>query len=154
MSVVEQVHALAEPALRFVPDSNAVSFECSGTTMDYHCMMVSVTPVNPAVLPQASTVCVINHAGFVASYTIQNDRTGASEGSGHFPIDQTRCINLATGVGGQSQVGDTFSTHVSAVLGKTEEVNRRIQFVPNNLTATFECKGTTLNFHCNLLGAR
>ena len=151
---MEQVHALAETALQFVPNSNVVSYECSGTTLDYHCTMISVTPVNPAILPQASTVCVINHAGFVASYKVQNARTGASAGSGHFPIDQQRCTNLATGVGGQSQVGDSFSTHVSAVLGKTEEVNRRIQFAPNNLTATFECKGTTLDFHCDLLGTR
>eukprot|EP01044_Picomonas_judraskeda_P005467 COSAG03_NODE_517_length_7253_cov_51.415152_2_plen_149_part_00 len=148
------MHALAEPALRFVPDSNAVSFECSGTTLDYHCTLVSVTPVNPAITPRASTVCVINHAGFVASYKVTNTRTGASHDSGHFPIEQTRCTDLATGVGGQSQVGDTFSTRVSAVLGKTEGVNREVQFAANNLTATFECKGTTLNFKCDLLGTR
>jgi hypothetical protein len=151
---VAGVHTLTDPALRYAPGTNAVSFECSGTTLDYHCTLISVAPINPATAPQANHLCVINHAGFVASVQVKSSRTGKSVVSGHFPIDETRCVNLVSDVGGSAHVGDMFSASVSAVWGKTEGVNRQVEYAPNNLTATFECKGTTLDFHCDLLGTR
>lgn len=92
----------------------------------------------------------MNHAGFVMKFGEKNDRTGQSKETGHYDIDQTKCINLKEEVDG-TDVGDEFTTTISAVLGKTKQANRKVAFSPNNLTATFECKGTTLDYHCNLL---
>merc|ERR1712224_1035767 len=74
---VAGVHHVLDPALRYVPNSNAATFECSGTTLEYGCSLVSVTPVDPDVLPRASKICIINHAGFVMDFSAVNTRTGA-----------------------------------------------------------------------------
>ena len=102
--------------------------------------------------PRATTLCVINHAGFVASYKVKNSRTGKIAESGHFPIDQTRCTHLGNGVGGAAEVGDEFSASVTAVLGRAEGVNRGVEFAPNNLTATFESRGQRWIFFVLCLG--
>lgn len=103
------LHEISDPALRYVPDSNSAGFECSGTTFDYSCKFVSVAPVEPSVNPQVQKVCVINHAGFVMHYEVQNKRTGSWVAkTGDYPIDQTQCIDLSTTA--SVKEGDIFDT--------------------------------------------
>jgi len=148
---VAGIHKLVDPALRYVPNSNAASFECSGTTLAYHCDLVSVVPVDPNVLPRASKICVINHAGFVMEFSAENTRTGGQKATGRYPIDQTQCIEPVSVDG--TREGDQFKMHVHAILGKRQDTTRDILYANNNLTATFECRGTTLDYSCKLLGA-
>ena len=148
---VAGLHDLVDPAIRFVPNSSAASFECSGTTLDYHCDLVSVVPLDPTVLPPVSKICIINHAGFVMEFSTENTRTGSSKTSSRYPIDKTECIE-PTSVDG-TQDGDEFKVHVHAILGKSQDTNRAVRYANNSLTATYECRGTTLDYSCNLLGS-
>jgi len=147
---VAGLHHIIEPALRYVPNSNAAGFECSGTTLDYHCDLVSVAPIDPSVMPQVSQVCIMNHAGFVMWYEVENQRTGSwVDHTKHYPINQKKCINLANTDG--IMEGDEFKTKVHAIAGKKNYVDRDLVYSDNGLTATYDCKGTTLNYHCRLL---
>lgn len=144
------LHKLLDPAIRYVPNSNAAAWQCSGTTMDYHCGLMSVAPINPSVAPRVHRVCIINHAGFVMNYELQNSRTGGwVPKTSNYPINQNKCIDLGNTDGVQE--GDEFHARVHAVLGKTNMADRSVLYYNNGLTATYECKGTTLFYHCNLL---
>ena len=147
---VAGIHEIIDPSMRYVPNSNSAGFECSGTTLDYHCDFLSVAPVDPSHLPQVSEVCVINHAGFVMYFDEQNVRTQSwMAHTGNYPIDQTRCIDLGSTDGAQE--GDKFQTRVHAVAGKTRLAHRHVEYRNNHLKATFQCTGTTLNYDCSLL---
>lgn len=149
-NAVAGIHELVDPHLRYVPDSNSAGFECSGTTLDYHCDFISLAPVNKSQLAQVSQVCIVNHAGFVMWFEEQNSRTGGWVASTeHYPIDQRRCVNL-TNTEGVTE-GDRFGTRVHAVWGKTNMAERDVEYRNNGFTASFECRGTTLNYNCGLL---
>jgi len=144
------IHEIIDPGMRYVPNSNAVGFECSGSTLSYHCDFLSVAPIDPSGLPQVSEVCVINHAGFVMYFDEQNIRTQSwMSHTDTYPIDQTRCIDLASTDGAEE--GDKFQTRVHAIGGKTLSAQRQVEYRSNRLKATFECTGTTLNYDCSLL---
>jgi len=144
------IHEIIDPGLRYVPNSNSAGFECSGSTLSYHCDFLSVAPVDPLGLPQVSQVCIINHAGFVMYFEEQNIRTQSwIAHTGIYPIDQTRCIDLGTTDGVQE--GDRFSTRVHAIAGKEQPADRAVEYRNNHLKATFECQGTTFNYDCSLL---
>ena len=53
-------------------------FECSGTTLHYKCRLISVAPLDPAVLPKVQHVCVVNHAGFDLYWSTKDLRLGPS----------------------------------------------------------------------------
>jgi len=147
---VAGLHHIIEPALRYVPNSNAAGFECSGATLTYHCDVVSVAPIDPSALPRVSQVCIMNHAGFVMWYEMENQRTASwVDHTGHYPINQKKCINLGDTDGVTE--GDQFKTKVHAILGKENYVDRDLLYSDNGLTATYDCTGTTLSYHCKLL---
>jgi hypothetical protein len=147
---VAGLHHIIEPALRYVPNSNAAGFECSGATLTYHCDVVSVAPIDPSVMPSVSQICIMNHAGFVMWYEVQNQRTGSwADHTSHYPINQKKCINLGNVDGVMD--GDQFKTRVHAIAGKENYVDRDLMYSDNGLIATYDCTGTTLNYHCRLL---
>lgn len=155
------IHEIIDPGLRYVPNSNSAGFECSGTTLNYHCDFLSLGPINPASLPRVSQVCIINHAGYVMWFNtaVQRNKSWvASSWTGSYPIDQTQCIDLSTkGLGdpGHSaflpREGEQVQTVVHALGGKVQPVDRLVEYHNNSLQATFECQGTTLNYDCSLL---
>ena len=49
------------------------------------------------------------------------------------------------------EVGDEFKVRVKAIAGKDRPANRHVEYTPNGLSASFECKGTTLDYSCNLI---
>lgn len=144
---------LTDPALAYQPGSNVAGFECSGTTLDYNCKLISVAPLDPNVLPTAQKICVINHAGFVMSWSAKDTRLGADVAhTERYPIDQKRCIDLGSYANTTKvATGDVFEVEVNAVLGKKLSAARKIRFANNGLTTSFECKGTTLHYSCKLL---
>jgi hypothetical protein len=144
------VHHIIEPALRYVPNSNAAGFQCSGTTLMYHCDLLSVAPVDPAELPRVSQICMLNHAAFVMWYEVEDQRTGSSVNrTKSYPINQRQCINLGETDGVKE--GDQFKALVHAVAGKNLYADRDIMYSANGMTATYDCHGMTLGYHCNLL---
>jgi len=83
-------------------------------------------------------------------YDAKDQRTGQWVGqSEDFPIAQKRCLDLS--VVSDIEDGDKFQTSVHAVLGKTRPTDREVQYQEGGPDVTFECRGTTLNFSCNLI---
>jgi len=102
---------------------------------------------DPTALPAVSEVCVQNQAGFVMYFEEQNVQTQTwMAHTDSYPVAQKRCISLGSARGVQQ--GDPFLTRVHAILGNTEFVHRPVAYRNNNLTATFECQGSTLDYHC------
>jgi hypothetical protein len=83
-------------------------------------------------------------------FTAVDGRNGAStSNSGSYPIDQVRCVPLNTAAG--AALKDVFKVVVHADGGDTNQADRTVQYADNDITATFECTGTTLDFACHLL---
>lgn len=147
------LHEIIDPPMRYVPDSNVAGFECSGTTLTMNCKLVSVAPVDPSTLPEVERVCIMNHAGFVMYYEVQNSKSHqAVATSSRYPIDVMKCTDLSATSGVKD--GDILQMNVHAIAGKTEGADRMVQFKKNNMAATFECTGTTLDYSCKLMVAR
>jgi hypothetical protein len=101
------------------------------------------------------TIACVNNAGFVMSFGLEifDPDIGAIvavEGvdSGNYPIDQTRQIDLSTT--GISE-GVSVRPQVHAVLGNTNSGNRFVQYAKNGQTATYDVRGTTLNYSVDLI---
>jgi len=47
--------------------------------------------------------------------------------------------------------GSEFRVNVDIIGGKKPTMSRPVRFAKNNLTATWVCKGSTVNPDCNLL---
>jgi len=140
---------IVDPAFQYVPGSNAAAFECDGGTLTYGCKLISLVPVDPSVLPPVSRVCMINHGGFVMDFQAKNLRSQNSVAqSNSFPINQRKCVDLG---GADVFEGDEIKLKAHAHWGKTNSADRKVKYSDNGLTASYECKGTTLNFQCKLL---
>lgn len=101
----------------------------------------------------ADTVCIVNHAAFAMNFDAQNTRTEEWFGkTDTYPVNKQRCLELGA-VNGGVQENDLFEAKVSAIGGRTNSVDRLVQFTPG-WTATFVCRGTTLSFQCALLETR
>lgn len=137
-----------DPPLRYVPNSNSASFECSGSTVIYNCPFVSLAPVDKSKAAPASKICVINHAGFVMSFQVL--KGGQSVGStGNYPIEQAQCIDL----GGKLSLGETVTTEIHACGGVVNAADQQVTYTDNQLVATYECTGTTTIYQCKMLGS-
>ena len=101
----------------------------------------------------ASTVCVANMAGFVLDWWMDDLISGQSSAdSPSYPIDQTKCMSIGPNTAG-IQVGDFLEVYIHAHVGATKTASSAIIYQPTPaITASFTCKGTTLNFNCNLNG--
>merc|ERR1712012_1153552 len=135
---VTGIHSLVDPPLRYVPDSNAAGFECSGTIFTMNCSFVSLAPINPNTLPQIERVCVMNHAFFVLYYEVQKFQSNSSLlKSYRFPINKMRCTNLSSIE--SIHEGDVIQMKVHALLGTNKLTDRNVQYKKNGGVATFEC---------------
>ena len=72
-----------------------------------------------------------------------------SVSTGDYPINQTGVVDL-----GESafRPGLEFWPEVSAVLGRTIGSDDHVQFAMNGQTATYEVRGTTLDYSVKLVG--
>jgi len=97
---------------------------------------------------QAQRIACINHAGFVMSFVAQT-KGARSVSTGDYPINQTGVVDL-----GESafRPGLEFWPEVSAVLGRTIGSDDHVQFAMNGQTATYEVRGTTLDYSVKLVG--
>jgi hypothetical protein len=101
-------------------------------------------------------IACVNNAAFVMSFgfeifDVQIPATVILEGvdSGNYPIDQTRSIDLATtGIA----EGTPIRPQVRAVWGDTNLGNRWVTYANNGETATYDVRGTTLNYSVDLIG--
>jgi hypothetical protein len=96
---------------------------------------------------QVQKIACVNNAGFVMSFDA-SCAGGTSNSSGNYPIDQTRVIDL-----GETpfRTGIEFWPEVHAVLGKTQSADEHVLFEMNGQTATYEVRGTTLNYSIKLI---
>ena len=96
---------------------------------------------------EVQKIACVNNAGFVMSFKV---RTGgaSTDGSGDYPINQTRVIDLANT---PFREGLEFWPEVHAVLGKTQSASEHIVFKMNGQTATYQVRGTTLDYSVNLI---
>jgi hypothetical protein len=97
---------------------------------------------------EAQRIACVNNAAFVMSFNAVS-AGGSSNSSGDYPIDQTRVIDL-----GETpfRTGTEFWPEVHAVLGKTQSASTHIIFQMNGQTATYDVKGTTLDYSINPVG--
>ena len=110
-----------------------------------------IAVANAAGATHASKVCVTNSGGYDLYWWFTDLLSGAeSSHSGTYPIDQTRCMDVA--VEGLAE-GDLLSVYVHAVAGVTKSADTAIIYQSSPaITVTFTCNGTTLNFNCRLNG--
>jgi hypothetical protein len=102
------------------------------------------------------TVACVNDAGFVMNFDIEmlDLNTGnitliPGKNSGNYPIDQTRSIDLSSaGI----DEGTLVRPLVNAVLGKTLSGDKFARYSHNGQAATWEVRGTTLNYSVTLIG--
>ena len=101
----------------------------------------------------ANKVCVSNQAGFVMDWWMDDLITGStSSDSPSYPIDQTKCMDILTTTSGINE-GDFLEVYIHAHVGATKTASSAIIYQASPpITASFTCKGTTLNFSCNLNG--
>jgi hypothetical protein len=90
-----------------------------------------------------------NNAGFVMNFEVHTS-TGLRTGdSGNYPVDQTRVIDL--GSLGIAEGTEIFPV-VHAILGKTNSGEPHVSYSANGQIATYEVRGTTLNYSVKLIG--
>ena len=81
--------------------------------------------------------------------TFQKDTDEISQDSGTFDIDQSKCLNL-NDVAHISN-NDLIMCRAHAVAGESNDCTDAVRFSVNSTeTATFQCKGTTLDYSCTL----
>ena len=100
---------------------------------------------------RANKVCVENMGGYDLNWWVDDLITGnQSANSGSYPIDQDRCNTIVIT---DLSEGDFLEVYVHAVAGVTKSADTAIiyQTTPA-VTATYTCRGTTLNFQCTLNG--
>lgn len=97
---------------------------------------------------QVQKIACTNNAGCVMWFQAVCTG-GTSNGTGSYPINQTQVIDL-----GETpfREGTEFWPEVHAILGKTQSAPEHIQFTTNGQTATYDVRGTTLNYSINLIG--
>jgi hypothetical protein len=119
-------------------DSDCTPNDSNNTKTTYY------TPVT------VSKICVDNNAGFVLHWDMKDlDTDKISQDSGTYPIDQTKCLTL-NDVADISD-NDLVLCRVHAVAGETKDCTDAVKFNANSTeTATFTCKGTTLDYSCDL----
>jgi hypothetical protein len=140
-------HELIDPAFRFQPEADSGGFECDGSTLIYKCQFASVAPVDADKLPEVENVCIMNHGGFAMNFHATDLQAGGSVGSGTYPINQKQCVDL----GEAGPEGNEFQVSIHAVGGRDNEGNRHVTYKKNGYSALYQCKGTTLDYHCDLL---
>lgn len=98
---------------------------------------------------EVQKIACANHAGFVMNFEVKTSGGLKTPGSGNYPIDQTRVIDLGKlGVAEGTEVWPV----VHAVLGKTHSGDPHVVFSANGQVATYEVKGTTLHYSVKLIG--
>ncbi|MFN0148808.1 MAG: hypothetical protein ACKVT1_20080 [Dehalococcoidia bacterium] len=96
---------------------------------------------------EAQNIACVNDAGFVMSFQAVC-AGGSSNGSGDYPIGQSRLIDLGAT---PFKTGIEFWPEVHAILGKTQSAPDHIVFAMNGQTATYEVRGTTLDYSIKLI---
>ena len=113
-------------------------------------LLIAATQAGAAV--KTSKVCVTNSAGFVLRWYLDDIITGEkSADTDHYPIDQTECRGVADMIKDVKE-GDILMTYVDATAGTTNSVDSAIIYTADAPAVTFTCRGTTLNFSCDLNG--
>lgn len=99
-------------------------------------------------LQQVTSITCDNDAGFDMHFQV-GWSGGTTNPTGNYPIDQARTIPLDNlGIPANAQVWPI----VHAVLGKTK-TGPPVLYVPGSANAaTYQVKGTTLDYSVNLLG--
>ena len=94
---------------------------------------------------EASKVCVKNEGGFVVTWHMHGSHM-ESEDSEHFPIGQTKCMDIAEALPG-IQDGVHVKVAVHATWGKTVKAEHEVIYKADSpITTTFKAHGTTLHF--------
>ena len=95
-------------------------------------------------------ICVTNAAGFVLHFDLKDmDTDSISQDSGDYPIDQTKCLSMSDLA--NVAEGDLILCRVHAVAGESKDCMDAVRFSANSTeTASFNCRGTTLDYSCNL----
>jgi hypothetical protein len=104
---------------------------------------------------QVQYISCDNDAGFVMNFSIHYlDSNGnwqaADWNSGNYPIDQQRTTPDLASIGVPADAL-AIGPNVHAVLGDTEMGTPYVQYAPNGQTATYQVRGTTLNFSVDLI---
>ena len=107
-------------------------------------------PPAPVDTHEASTICVQNKAGFVLKFHLKDKYTKVeSDDSEHFPIDQTKCMDIKTAFPNIRE-GEVIATSVKASGGVANSGNHLTVYKADaGLFTTFTCRGTTLFYHCD-----
>lgn len=125
----------------------AALFQCKGTTLNYDCKLL----VDPKyTVPQVDKVCVNNRGGYSMSFDAKDLQTWNYHGrTGNFPNPRSGCFDLADTK--DVKTGDLFEIHAKAVAGKEAVADSHVEYKAGGGTATYQCSGSTLSIHCELL---
>ncbi|MEJ0078290.1 MAG: hypothetical protein WDO17_23180 [Alphaproteobacteria bacterium] len=104
--------------------------------------------------PSGSKVCIINNGGFVMRAATRCQKSGEgmvqSNGTGHFPLGSSRCINLKTDFNPPVKDGASCWMFIDIDLGVARQSGENYTFDTNSAnTVTYEVSGGGQNprFH-------
>jgi len=100
-------------------------------------------------VPEVETICVNNRGAYAMSFDAQDIQTGTWHGrTGTYPNPQQHCFNIGE-TNGVTE-GDSFEVHANAG-GQEAIADSKVVYKAGGGTATYECGGSTLSIHCELV---
>ena len=100
----------------------------------------------------ANKICIINDAAFRMYFNLQDLRTGQySSDTSSYDIDKYKCMMIADAFPGNLNEGDYIFAYVHAQAGSTKSVDTPVLYSSTATTATYNCRGATLTYSCDLL---
>jgi len=114
----------------------------------------------PSKVLQVQKITCANNAAFVMYFRVRRDGDQESEAptSDNYPVVQMRTFDLKAMAEDKAKypnfsikAKEEFWASVTALGGVTNQ-GIKLQYAPNGQTATFDVRGTTLNFTVTLIG--
>jgi len=143
------------PAVMYDSTRDATAtYTAAGTVFKMWCSPPSAyqaTAPRTQPLLQVNAICITNDAAFVLHWWMTDMMTNTkSNKTEDYPVAQHRCMSIGEEIQDASD-GDLVLATVHADLGDTENVARGVVYDSTSTkVAFFACKGTTLNFNCDL----
>ena len=107
-------------------------------------------------MTQVQRITCINNAGFVMNFSIRwqdiNENWNITQwNSGNYPINETRTSPDLETIGVNPIYVVAVTPYVQAIAGNHKSGSPSVEYQPNDRTATYQVKGTTLDYSVGLI---
>ena len=107
-------------------------------------------------MTQVQRITCINNAGFVMNFSIRwqdiyKNWNITQWNSGNYPINETRTSPDLETIGVNPIYVVAVTPYVQAIAGNHKSGSPSVEYQPNDRTATYQVKGTTLDYSVGLI---